>query len=678
MTPQERREIVELTSAVCDGCATDDQIVQLDALLRENAAARDLYLQMMDLHFDLDRQAARGAFAESEVAGLARVQPDTKKTSEFAGGLNSGESSYGRPRVRRFVTMAAMLIVGLAVGLWYSNRGIASVVQFDGTVDIAAADGTMRTAVTGDRLQPGETVHVRGEQSSAVVEYHDGTRLVLVGRTEVQCRGEDRKLVDLTHGTLVAAVTPQQPDRPMQLTTPAAGIEVLGTTFMVTASAKSSNLRVAEGTVRLTRTADSTSIDVPEGKEVDTGTEDDLSLRDMTPPPPTWTIEFQDGVPDGWVGTFMQNNLPEGHAGAINTVLDPENTGQHDHDDEWARYNVDRVIMSPRDGANGLFVIGGNTYLHLIYHTRRSSGSPVMVTLVTLSADDSTALRRYQVELKNTSGELEDIDDWYQASIPLSQFREVTDRQRSPGADELPLWIEFKCGPGHIFQLARIAASQSGPGRCLVRSEDELERRAQAKYGPRILIRHYLMNEELELTEEQVAEFKALAEETWPQYVATSRDDVDPHDAERHDELKQARVKVKRQFLLRVEEILTAEQLATLDRQEEERSNSPEGLAKAEARRQQVYGPGMLARPFLRNRALRLTEEQRERLQTLAEEMHPAYMATDPKSAGPDDKEAREQLKQQRARVLDEFHAKVREILTPEQMAIIEKQQQDE
>ena len=394
---------------------------------------------------------------------------------------------------------------------------------------------------------------------------------MLVGQTEVGCFGEEQKRVNLTQGTLFASVTPQEPDRPLLLTTPAAGIEVIGTTFTVTASETSSKLRVTDGTMRLTRTSDDSTIDAPKGKQVDTSNDETLKLRNLPPPPDSWAIDFKDGVPAGWVGTFMNSNLPEDHDGAINTVLDPQNLEKDKHDDKWARHHVDRVIISPRGETNGLFAIGKNTHFHVTYHTKRSPGTPVMMSLVTLSAGDSSTLNRYQAEMQRTSGEFE-VDDWIQVSIPIFRFRGLDDPKLSPSPGELPLWIEFNCGPGRIFQLTRIAANQEGPGRYLIRSEDELERRAAAKYRLRILVHKYWKNDEFTLTQKQVDQLMALAEETWPKYKATDRSNADLNDKAKQQELKQARAKINRQFYLRVDQILTEEQKAILARQAKERA----------------------------------------------------------------------------------------------------------
>ena len=204
------------------------------------------------------------------------------------------------------------------------------------------------------------------------------------------------------------------------------------------------------------------------------------------------------------------------------------------------------------------------------------------------------------------------------------------------------------------------------------------EARRQEVYGPNGLVRDYFRNSALDLTNEQKTALTELAADTFPRYQATSTTDVDPKDVKKRDELKNERIAIKREFLEKVNEILTTEQIETLAKQAEERRNSPQAIAKAEAKRKAVYGPTSLARPYLRSRILDLTDDQRAALTELSEETFPAFQATDRSNAEPDDIEKRAELKLERVKVLVEFQAGVEEILTEEQLADWKKQKEEE
>ena len=153
MTPTERRAIMDLASAVCDGNATDDQVAQLDEILRESEEARELYLQTMDLHFDLDRLGARGDFQETS--------DESHQSVTIPLPIDDAETSSPPIRfrkLRRFTAAAAMIIVVLAVGIWHNNRSIASLRQFDGQVE--ALDWCWSVRPKSDALARSKSVSI--------------------------------------------------------------------------------------------------------------------------------------------------------------------------------------------------------------------------------------------------------------------------------------------------------------------------------------------------------------------------------------------------------------------------------------------------------------------------------------------------------------------------------------
>ncbi len=464
-SPEEKTsEILQLAGAVCDGLASDQQIQRLNSLLREDAEAREVYLKMMDLHFDLDRQVARGDLSARETPQevLVELQQMEQEHSESVSTRRTGR----RRNVRGFLLAAAAVVIVVGVS-WYNSRPIASFGEIRGNVEVVAASGKTRLASSSDGIRLGETIRVTGGQSSALLVYPDGTRLVLVGKTEIQCSGKTQKHVELRQGTLAASVAPQDKDHPLILATPNSEIEVLGTTFTLTASKQRSNLRVAEGAVRLTRIADEKSVEVTEGKQVDADKETELELQEIPVPPDSWSVSFEDGVPQDWIGNFIDSKLPDGFRGAISTVFDPQGYDPKIHDYKWRQKNVDRIIVSPRDDANGLFAIREDTHLHFTYHVPYPR--PAYVYLVCLSlANDSCSLRKYRLLDQAERGAKHwwqvENGQWHTATIPLSRFCDITDADKNPSEDELPLWIEFNCGTHRRLDVSRIWVTPDGPG----------------------------------------------------------------------------------------------------------------------------------------------------------------------------------------------------------------------
>ncbi len=56
----QKNDLIDLAFAVCDGAATDEQIRQIELIVSRDPAARLLYLQCLELHFEMDRKPAEG------------------------------------------------------------------------------------------------------------------------------------------------------------------------------------------------------------------------------------------------------------------------------------------------------------------------------------------------------------------------------------------------------------------------------------------------------------------------------------------------------------------------------------------------------------------------------------------------------------------------------------------
>jgi probable HAF family extracellular repeat protein len=77
LTESVRDELVELAFAVCDATASDEQIDRLEALLADQPAARLLYLQCLELHFEIGRRPMPlGARGEALAAGAPATRED--------------------------------------------------------------------------------------------------------------------------------------------------------------------------------------------------------------------------------------------------------------------------------------------------------------------------------------------------------------------------------------------------------------------------------------------------------------------------------------------------------------------------------------------------------------------------------------------------------------------------
>ena len=63
MEAKTERTVFDLANAVCEQTATENEIQELNDLMRSDSEARQIYLKVMDMHFDLDRMSLTGALS---------------------------------------------------------------------------------------------------------------------------------------------------------------------------------------------------------------------------------------------------------------------------------------------------------------------------------------------------------------------------------------------------------------------------------------------------------------------------------------------------------------------------------------------------------------------------------------------------------------------------------------
>jgi WD40 repeat protein len=263
-------------------------------------------LELLEAYLGGELTAAETAALEARLKtepalaeALVRLAREEAVLKEWAGAMVSAAGAdpapaarvvvvAPRPQRRRGAVGAALAlaatVVLLAVGghliLRQSepeprrgpSRPVLAVLQsVRGEVRVTTGAGRIRVAGSGHLLFACDTVATRGEDSAAVVQYADGTRLELNADTIVRLGPRNGapaaggKHVFLAVGLLEADVTPQPDGRPMVLSTPHAEIRVLGTRFTSASVPEATRIELEEGRVELTRKSDGKSIEVPEG-----------------------------------------------------------------------------------------------------------------------------------------------------------------------------------------------------------------------------------------------------------------------------------------------------------------------------------------------------------------------------------------------------------------------------
>jgi ferric-dicitrate binding protein FerR (iron transport regulator) len=159
---------------------------------------------------------------------------------------------------------------------------IAVLDRVEGDV-VAILSGKRSPATPGAKLASGDAVETSGKTGHAVVEFADGTRLVLGADTIVDSiKIADGKRVSLRQGVLAAQVARQPAGEPMLFVTASAEARVLGTRLTLSVPPSFTRLEVREGKVKITRRDDGASVEVGANQVVQVG-----KGLSMTPKPVT-------------------------------------------------------------------------------------------------------------------------------------------------------------------------------------------------------------------------------------------------------------------------------------------------------------------------------------------------------------------------------------------------------
>ena len=129
--------------------------------------------------------------------------------------------------------------------------------------------------------------------------------------------------------------------------------------------------------------------------------------RPVPPAPVQWIQDFEDGLPAGWEGEFVDTGLPDGSKGAVRTIAKSQDGSEY------------RQIVPPMSWAPGYASIGSNTHLHLTMKVERAAEFDLfMLTHVPNPARGEVQLYQFGQTILWEGGE----GKWRKLSIPLKAF----------------------------------------------------------------------------------------------------------------------------------------------------------------------------------------------------------------------------------------------------------------
>lgn len=422
-------------SAYLYGELSDEETSKLEVQLAEDPL-------LAEQIFEIARDEA--TLAEWAVARTECLQIDEDAAGELGLQRPRPASPIRRQRLLAVFATLAVTAAILVVAMWTvffrdapeePAQRIASLRGIQGSVRVIRADGQSVDAKLNDDIHSGDTIRTQGAQASATLVYADGTQLGLVGDTTITSTDNSSRNIVMDKGNLSANVTKQSSSHPMVLTTPKAKLHVLGTQFFVTTTSTQTGLRVTEGRVKLTRLADGRSVEVTQGQQVVADEQHaDLLVKDIGTVPADWSVDFEDGLPDGWeIGKLVADALPTGSTGAVKATF---------HRDEQQEYYS---IVSPSYWLHGAFAVHDDSRFHFSFKMQQ----PDWLNVFILTRTDDEKNPRFASNFIFNELPFAQVKPgkWYTITIPASKFHRL-----SAGGEGFDGVVPFQVlvnAPGH-------------------------------------------------------------------------------------------------------------------------------------------------------------------------------------------------------------------------------------
>ncbi|MBY0457730.1 MAG: FecR family protein, partial [Gemmataceae bacterium] len=275
----------ELTDKLIDGTLTDAGVVELHALLEADPNAQVRHRALVRLELVLRGLRTEFGFAEVTVAKIEAERVERTTHAVLAGLAEQPPPAWDRrPGHGRFRLMAlAALTAALLVGIWFASRPLnapvvppdvipaapdfARVTSVSGAVEVAGPDGPV-TVQPDLLLRPDQTLRTIGDESGAVLEFADRTRVEVHPDSSVRFgaiddTGASARTVFLVQGRVTATAT----GRRMVVGTGSTEVEATRGSFSLWSSGLgSARVETRDGDVRVVRTAQTEPVALRPGR----------------------------------------------------------------------------------------------------------------------------------------------------------------------------------------------------------------------------------------------------------------------------------------------------------------------------------------------------------------------------------------------------------------------------
>ncbi len=275
----------ELTDKLIDGTLADAEAIELHALLEADPNAQVRHRALVRLELVLRGLRTEFGFAEPTVAKIQEQRVERTTDAVLTGLAEQPPPAWDRRHGRRRFKLVALaaLTAALLVGIWFASRPLnapvvppdaipvapdfARVTSFSGTVEVGGPDGPV--AVQPDQLiKPDQTLRTIGDESVAVLEFADHTRVEVHPDSAVRFgaiddTGESARTVFLVQGRVTATAT----GRRVVVGTGSTEVEASRGSFSLWSSGLgSARVEPRSGDVRVVRTAPTEPVALSPGR----------------------------------------------------------------------------------------------------------------------------------------------------------------------------------------------------------------------------------------------------------------------------------------------------------------------------------------------------------------------------------------------------------------------------
>jgi ferric-dicitrate binding protein FerR (iron transport regulator) len=246
----------DLVSRHLDGPLSEEEAAALSTLLADPAlASRFLDIARIDSEI---RGLLAAPVPDAAMAELVREDIEQHLVEPIPVLPATPRRSRNPLFTLRRLAWAAVFVVIAGLAALFVFRSTPSVnapivASVQGEVRLDGPLGE-RSATHGLRCQPGERLRTIGRNSSARIEFRDGSSLRMNGNVSAiyESRGAAHRL-RLDHGTIQATLKPHPKRAELTLATPDAEVVATESTFLLEAAAHSTRLEVTAGAARFRR-----------------------------------------------------------------------------------------------------------------------------------------------------------------------------------------------------------------------------------------------------------------------------------------------------------------------------------------------------------------------------------------------------------------------------------------